>query len=178
MANIVLPRVDILDSIKESANILVEQDGSIKRFAVADLDVGGNNFLSVDKNGSNIGEPNPINADTLGGKSESELSVANSDKLGGKSPEHYATSEGLFAVHNEIKNRLYHVVKTSGRGDTVSVKLYRGSDEGRLTMFIFGDNNGPAIYGAVSINIYRTIHSDPNYLSCKSILHIVDDAGN
>lgn len=70
MANIVLPRVDILDSIKESANILVEQDGSIKRFAVADLDVGGGD-ITVDLSNESIGaSANNINADTLNGKYE------------------------------------------------------------------------------------------------------------
>ena len=70
MANIVLPRVDILDSIKESANILVEQDGSIKRFAVVDLDVGGGD-ITVDLSNESIGaSANNINADTLNGKYE------------------------------------------------------------------------------------------------------------
>lgn len=41
MANIILPWVNILNEINDSATMLVEQNGEINRFNIADLDIGG-----------------------------------------------------------------------------------------------------------------------------------------
>ena len=38
MANIILPQVEILNNVKENANLLIEQDGVINRFAIDNLD--------------------------------------------------------------------------------------------------------------------------------------------
>lgn len=79
MSNIILPKVQILDTISDEAKMLIEQDGEINRFAVANL--GGGDIS--------------INANTLGGKTESMLSVANAEKFGGRLPNYYAPATKL-----------------------------------------------------------------------------------
>ena len=56
---IVLPQVEILNSISDSAKILVEQEGEINRFAIADLDIGGGD-VSVDLDNAVEGDK-PLN---------------------------------------------------------------------------------------------------------------------
>lgn len=53
----------------------------------------GPSGMTVDLTGAIEGEANPINADTLGGKTESMLSVANANTLGGK-------TESMLSVAN------------------------------------------------------------------------------
>lgn len=77
MANIILPEVNILNEINDSATMLVEQNGEINRFSIADLDIGGGD-VTINLEDSNISKPNPVNADTLGGRSPEEyIALAN-----------------------------------------------------------------------------------------------------
>ena len=76
MANIILPEVNILNEINDSATMLVEQNGEINRFNIADLDIGGGD-VTIDLEDSNISKPNPVNADTLGGCSPEEYAKKN-----------------------------------------------------------------------------------------------------
>lgn len=56
---IVLPQVEVLNSISDSAKILVEQEGEINRFAIANLDIGGGD-VSVDLDNAVDGDK-PLN---------------------------------------------------------------------------------------------------------------------
>lgn len=76
MSNIILPKVQILDTISDEAKILIEQDGEINRFAVTNL---GGGDISINLEDTINGNTNPINANTLNGKPESMLSVANAN---------------------------------------------------------------------------------------------------
>lgn len=82
MSNIILPKVQILDTISNEAKMLIEQDGEINRFAVANL---GGGDISINLEDTINGNANPINANTLDGKSENMLSVANANTLEGYS---------------------------------------------------------------------------------------------
>lgn len=107
MANIILPQVNILEEINETAKILVEQNGEINRFHISDLnidnievdsslkiegmaadakavgdaindlsiDIAGAGSINIDLNGSNLGNANTINADTLGGALPSDYAT-------------------------------------------------------------------------------------------------------
>lgn len=66
MANVVLPQVSILNSLANDANLLVEQNGEINRFAVTDLDIGGGD-VTIDLASGISSAANPIDADTLNG---------------------------------------------------------------------------------------------------------------
>lgn len=61
---IILPKVQILDTIGDDAKVLIEENGEINRFAVADL--GGD--ISIDLENVTEGVAHLINADTLGGQ--------------------------------------------------------------------------------------------------------------
>lgn len=82
MSNIILPKVQILDTISDEAKMLIEQNGEINRFAVTNL---GGGDISINLEDTIYGNANPINADTLDGKSENMLSVANANTLEGYS---------------------------------------------------------------------------------------------
>lgn len=86
MANIILPQVNILDTVSDNTNLLVEQSGTINRYPISDLDIGGGD-VTIDLDGNAISDgTNPINADTLGGNL----------------PEHYATMNDLEVLRQEI----------------------------------------------------------------------------
>ena len=70
MSNIILPKVQILDTISDEAKILIEQDGEINRFAVTNL---GGGDISINLEDTIYGDANPINADTLNGYTAKEL---------------------------------------------------------------------------------------------------------
>lgn len=66
MADIILPKVGILNEIDDDANILVEVDGNINRFPIGDI---GGGDISVDLSGNiEEGEANDLNAQMLGGE--------------------------------------------------------------------------------------------------------------
>lgn len=76
MANIVLPQVAVLNNLNDNANLLVEQNGEINRFAIADLDIGGGD-VTINLNGDSVSSPTGINADSLGGYPASEYAKLN-----------------------------------------------------------------------------------------------------
>ena len=64
--------------------------------------MSGLKFISVDMNDYEEGEASPSNADTLGGKYESDLSVLNSEKLGGIDASQYIRRDeaGILVTKN------------------------------------------------------------------------------
>lgn len=66
MANIILPQVNILSEINDSTKLMVEQDGQINRYPIADLDIGGGD-VTIDLASGINSVANPIDADTLNG---------------------------------------------------------------------------------------------------------------
>lgn len=59
-----LARVDFTD-MNDKINFIVEKDFELKRFSIADIDVGGE--ISIDLSTGTSSNANPINADTLNG---------------------------------------------------------------------------------------------------------------
>ena len=102
MANIILPEVNILNEINDSATMLVEQNGEINRFNIADLDIGGGD-VTINLEDSNISKPNPVNADTLGGIPASDYVTR--DEIGDLGTSVY-TLRGKLAENYTIKEQL------------------------------------------------------------------------
>lgn len=124
MANIILPQVEILDDLKESSTILVEQDGGINRFRISDLNIDNNIYvqnetpvdaetgslwIDTDEKGNevhlfdNIGF---VDIDLSGdGSNIGSANPVNADTLGGITAENYAEKE---YVNNEIINRVIY----------------------------------------------------------------------
>ena len=121
MANVVLPQVSILNSLANDANLLVEQNGEINRFAVTDLDIGGGD-VTVDLAGGLASIPTGINADSLGGYPaedyvrnrdqaltvdltdvrEGVVALSNADMLGGVAANDYAKLSDLNGLQMEL----------------------------------------------------------------------------
>ena len=138
MANIILPEVSVLETIKDSAKLLVEQDGSINRFAVADF---GSGDITVDLSGEAIeGELNGINAITLNGKQEHELSVANSKALNGYSADEYVRrdelgdlgGDGGITVTQDISINMDNI--NPGTPSTINADTLNGKAERELSV--------------------------------------------
>lgn len=116
MANIILPQVSILDEINDSTKLMVEQDGQINRYPIADLELGGGD-VTIDLSSDNIGEATGVNADTLGGyaanqyakltdinnmleidlygATAAEPNLVDADTLGGFDANHFASVEEM-----------------------------------------------------------------------------------
>ena len=53
--NIILPKVNVLDTVITTANILVEQNGEINRYPISNLDIdGGDISVNLDDTVENI----------------------------------------------------------------------------------------------------------------------------
>lgn len=111
MANIILPQVNILSEINDSTKLMVEQDGQINRYPIADLELGGGDVTIDLSNSGNAEEAVGINAASLGGypaedyakvsdlndileidlygASAAEPNLVDADTFGGRSPEEY-----------------------------------------------------------------------------------------
>lgn len=101
---IILPQVDILDKVNDSANLLIEQNSVINRFPINSLNIGGGD-ITVNLDNIIEGEGNLINADTLGGRAANEY-VLQSDIGGvgsgvGKPGE--AEGAEIFNCHEDTK---------------------------------------------------------------------------
>ena len=105
--------IDMDEDISSSPSVNIELDQTLAvegmaadakavGDAIVRLSEEGSKHLTVDIDDANESIPNLINADTLGGKSESELSVANADNLGGYQSEDYIKKI-------EILNAIYPV---------------------------------------------------------------------
>ena len=114
MANVVLPQVAVLNDLNNNANLLVEQNGEINRFAIADLDIGGGD-VTVNLSGGSASSPTGINADSLGGYPAADyvrnahraltvdlndvrdgvIALSNADMLGGVAASEYAKLNDL-----------------------------------------------------------------------------------
>lgn len=93
---IILPQVDILDKVNDSANLLIEQNSVINRFPINSLNIGGGD-ITVNLDNIIEGEGNLINADTLGGRASNEYALKSD--LGNSSsgmPEVTAEDNGKF----------------------------------------------------------------------------------
>ena len=115
--------------------IKVKNNGVWEHIAIG----GGSGNIDIDLDGSNTSEPNYVNADTLGGKPENELSVADSMKLGGSSLDDVKTY-----VNNQITNRVIHsggknLLKNTTKSQTVNGITFTVNDDGSIT--VNGTNN-------------------------------------
>lgn len=112
MSNIILPKVQILDTISDEAKILIEQDGEINRFAVTNL---GGGDISINLEDTIYGDANPINADTLGG---------------------YPVK--TFVKQNEITDRVIYgkgknLLKNTAKSQTINGVTFTVNDDGSVT---------------------------------------------
>lgn len=125
MANIILPQVSILNNLANDANLLVEQNGEINRFAVTDLDIGGGD-VTIDLASGINSAANPIDADSLGGYpaedyarladitgkltvdlsdyNNGQMVLTNADLIDGHSIEEFIRTEDLLTVAGPLRN--------------------------------------------------------------------------
>ena len=135
MANIILPQVNILDTVSDNTNLLVEQSGTINRYPISDLDIGGGD-VTIDLDGNAISDgTNPINADTLGGYSADEY--VKRDQLSDFTPTNsvelnYSIVGGTTEPTNPTQNMIW--INT----DTPIGRVFFGNSEPNET-FVEGD---------------------------------------
>lgn len=123
MANIILPQVNILSEINDSTKLMVEQDGQINRYPIADLELGGGDVTIDLSNSGNAEEAVGINAASLGGypaedyakvsdlndmleidlygASAAEPNLVDADTFGGRSPEEYNNY-----IHEQVRKAM------------------------------------------------------------------------
>lgn len=112
MANTVnLTQVEISSAVSNNAHVIIEDNNKLKRYNLDDI--GDISINLADSNNQNYG--NGINADTLNGKREWDLSVANAQTLNNKFEDelsvanaqklgHYDASE--YALKSETTNEI------------------------------------------------------------------------
>lgn len=133
MANIILPQVNILNEINDSATMLVEQNGEINRFSIADLDIGGGD-VTINLEDSNISKPNPVNADTLGGRSPEEYIALANDYTNQQVKK--AAPRNLLD-NSDFRNPVNQRGQTSYSASGYTIDRWRILDNGAVTV-----NNG------------------------------------
>lgn len=98
MTNIVLPAVSVLANIDDKTKLIVEQDGNINRFPIADLDIGGGD-VTIDLDSSTNSIASPVNADTLNGYKFDYFASKHSLN-------DYATTEQIEKITIEFTNKI------------------------------------------------------------------------
>lgn len=107
----------------------------------------------------------PLNADTLGGKTESQLSVANAEMLGGQSPDYYAKASEFIQLNSNLSNILCgNGVKGLQRGSDFNMDTHHsvsnGYGENEIAFDVFlGETKGtkPFSDGFLITMIWRPI---------------------